>query len=904
MYTAIIMYNQTTIILIYKRVKRYNYLRKGVVFMNSKRMVAVMMACLLCLAGLSSCTGNKEQPAETSPAELETSEVVVPTDDLGEIVSFITDAVVNPAYKPVLVDGNTANTNPATAYRGLGVVTGNNTSRLLMDYKEDNPEQYWEVMNYLFRKDTGAGLTYLKIEFGTDVNSSSGTEPSTMRSADEAANVCRGAGFMFAADALSINPDIAVDLLRWGEPKWVTDAFSVSPENGHAMRYKWYKETIDAAYDEFGIVFSYISADANEPNKIDVEWIIYFSDRLKSESNAKYDYGSIKIVASDEVGSWKIADEMMNNERLRDAVDVLACHYNTHASNNAKILNDQYGKEVWYSEGIAPINIARLAVNSNGSGLNGVNGSLDVANRIINSYYNGKMTLYAYQPAIAAYYSGAKFFPKALIYANEPWSGAYEVDAGVWISLHFTAFIEQGWQFIDSACFGDGKENHAITETTNNYMTAASPDTGDYSIVLCNDSPGRRDYTFTVANLTKAASVVYVWETIGPANETELYDTNWLRRVAAYRPQDNGDGTYSYSIEAKPFSIITITTLDKNLPGFAPRDGIVDRQVLAVPYSDDFEYGDEFIARRGGTPKYTTDQGGAFEVYSLDGNTVLMQMITADNKPTDWRLRGTPNPITSLGDDRWSNYSASIDFRFDSGGNAGNYIALGVRYLSAEIDSGSAESGYSLRVYQNGEWDLRKNARTVMNGELDAFDSEAWNTIKITANNRLIIAELNGVTVATFEDDTAFANSGRVSIASDYYNNMFDNLTIEPIGNAAYHITRIDDHDASIHYAGEWEDTVPVSYNEFFRTTHIADASTAGSSSFTFSFTGTEFSFVGASADAAIEIEIDGVKSVETLLNARSRQTSFKKDGLSDGLHTVTATVLEGRFVLDAIEVA
>ena len=128
-------------------------------------------------------------------------------------------AVFNDAYYAVSIDGNTTNMIEGTVYRGLGVITGNNSSRLLMDYKTENPDAYWEIMNLLFKKDYGAGLTHVKIEFGSDVNSSSGTEPSIMRSADEEADVTRGAGFMFAADALSINPDITVDLLRWGEPQ-------------------------------------------------------------------------------------------------------------------------------------------------------------------------------------------------------------------------------------------------------------------------------------------------------------------------------------------------------------------------------------------------------------------------------------------------------------------------------------------------------------------------------------------------------------------------------------------------------------------------------------------------------------------------------------------------------------
>lgn len=111
---------------------------------------------------------------------------------------------------------------------------------------------------------------------------------------------------------------------------------------------------------------------------------------------------------------------MVKNEDLRNAVDILGEHYNTWASGNAKLLNKTYGKELWYTEGIAPAIISRLGVTSNGSGVNGTNGALDVCNRIINGYYNGRMTMYEYQPAVAAYYSGAKFFPKSLINAQDP----------------------------------------------------------------------------------------------------------------------------------------------------------------------------------------------------------------------------------------------------------------------------------------------------------------------------------------------------------------------------------------------------------------------------------------------------------------------------------------------------
>ncbi|MBQ7783285.1 MAG: glycosyl hydrolase family 59, partial [Oscillospiraceae bacterium] len=85
------------------------------------------------------------------------------------------------------------------------MVSGNNSSRLLMDYKYEQPEKYREILEHIFGKD-GLNITHLKLEMGSDINSSSGTEPCVKRNRSEAADVTRGAGYILAADAKKINP--------------------------------------------------------------------------------------------------------------------------------------------------------------------------------------------------------------------------------------------------------------------------------------------------------------------------------------------------------------------------------------------------------------------------------------------------------------------------------------------------------------------------------------------------------------------------------------------------------------------------------------------------------------------------------------------------------------------------
>lgn len=793
------------------------------------------------------------------------------------------------------IDGKTINQNKNTVFRGLGAITGNNSSRLLMDYKIKNPESYWQIMNLLFKPDYAAGLSHIKIEFGSDVNSSSGTEPCIMRSENEKADVTRGACFTFAADALSINPDITIDLLRWSEPLWVTDAFSISTEEGYKARYKWYKAAIDNAYDIYGIKFTHVSADANETSEADADWIIYLSDALKCETNCRYDYSKIKIIASDEIGSWSISQQMMENEALRKAVDILGEHYNTYADKNALNLNAEYSKEIWYSEGIASTNIASLAVNSNGVGINGVNGALDVCNRIINGYYNGKMTMYEYQPAVAAYYSGAKYFPKSLINAQNPWSGYFEADCGIWTSAHFTYFMKNGWRYVDSACYGDGKENHSISETTNNYMTATDTDSGDYSVVICNDSDKPRHYSFVVENMKKASSPVYVWETRGPDKNQE-YNENYFRNIGLIKPCKK-DGKFSYIIEVKPYSIVTITTLNKH----------VDRSVCDCPYkdipldinySDSFDYQEEFLSSRGNAPLYTTDYGGAFEVEKVDGNTVLMQKITSANKPVDWRYRGTPCPITSVGDDRWSNYSAKIDFMLTDD-NEKNYVSLAVRYLTAELDSENAENGYIFKIKPSGNWQFKKNVDIVSSGNIVNFDISLWHTVEIIADKQNITVLLDNITITTFTDKKSYSHSGRISIGSGLFANLFDNLKIAPIENTQSVITRIDDHDSRITYKGGWTRTVPDSYLHFNRTTSRSESEGA---ELTFSFTGNHFAIIGKTDSAVIEVYTDNkLLERKAVPPADIRQCSYSAD-IPYGKHSVLIKVISGNYTVDAIE--
>lgn len=799
--------------------------------------------------------------------------------------------------RAIVIDGKTVNRNPGTVYRGLGVVTGNNSSRLLLDYKELHPDSYWQMMRLLFEPDYGLGLSLVKLEFGADVNSSSGTEPCIMRSAEEAADVTRGAGFIFAADAKRINPNVKVDLLRWGEPRWVRDAFDRSKEEGLEARYRWYLSAIEGAYDTFGLRFDNISADGNEPAGVDADWIVYFSKRLKAEPAPRYDYSAIRIVASDEVGTWHIAEAMMANEELRDAVDILGEHYNTWGNENTRILNEVHGKEIWYTEGIASMNQAHLAVNADGVGITGTNGALDVCNRIINGYYNGRMTMYEYQPAVAAYYSGVRYFPKSVVIANTPWSGYFEVDAGIWTGAHFTHFMKDGWRYVDSACYGDGEENHFIKNTTHNYMTVMNPETGDYSMVICNDSAEARSYEIALIDMEKSMAPYTVWETRGP-EKGQAYDANYMRRLGTYCPVRDGEKAW-YSITVRPYSVVTVTTLEKDHIDTSVIACHKESIPLAIGYEDDFAYSTEFLKRRGDTPLYTTDYGGAFEVALYDGQQVLKQKITKAIKPTEWHYGYTPNPITSLGDDLWSDYTASVEFRMEDAED--NYVDFGVRYLCADLHNPTATNGLHGKLWANGCGEVYNNTTLVQSFDMEQSMANDWHEISFTAVENMISVCVDGKVVAEVTLDGAYNRSGRVCLGCGLYENCFRKLRTAAVEGYASYVKRVDDLDSAMTYDGVWEHRIPESFQHFNRTRSVATQGEGGNR-VTFRTEGGTFALIGQTEACGFQVYVDGVLYAEGKAEACEARQCFYTARLPEGRHEVTIVVTEGEFALDAVE--
>lgn len=819
---------------------------------------------------------------------------------LGSVVIMDTNEVkAEVVTKTITIDGN--NVDKYNRFKGFGTVTANNTSRLMLDYKEENPKAYWEIMNKLFNKETGAGLTHVKVELGADVNSSSGTEPATMRYADEPANVIRGAGFQFAADAKSINPDITIEILRWGEPRWTWNG---AAKKEYQNRYQWYKQTIDAVYDEYGIKIDYAGISQNERSqnngKNEVDWLKYFTSKIKEEPNYDADYKDIKLVAADGYrDTATISRALLDNPDLIDEIDVISSHYGLSGSKdltdlqNKLISSGKKPKEVWVSEGIAPMINARYRENMepNYKGLGGKAGIVDVTSRIMSVYsWTGagsnplNAVSFDFQPSVAAFYEGSSYNPKHLISAYDPWSGFYETDGGLQGVRHVMNFVgyddhttpeNERWMYVKDATFSDGAFFDGgvdVDTSTHNYITLKDPETDDYTTVFANNTKGTRKYKINAKNLNGKENVpVFVWETRG-ADEGQSYDANWFKNVGKIVPKDG-----VYEVEVKPYSIVTLSTLDKEseVEGFEYESEPIDLSkdtIMPLPYTDDFEYdkypvdgkGRDYVDRRGGTPRYTTDQTGAFEVVKkatkpaasgsaartdLDipdakahGN-MLQQKITPDNIGADWAVWGgtdgsasNSNPSTTLGDHRWVNYIVSYDFLLDTHTpevqGRSNYALIGVRQVKA--GGTDSHAPYNARVYSDGRYEIIKVGKVVKSGTIESFDNNIWHNLAFEAKENEFTLYLDGAEVASYTDTASTVMAGRVVIGSGYYETLMDNLRVDPIKGYTYESDKYDSAQGKkfdteeqalnnadkwnpIGYIGKWDYT-QAGYAHFNRT--------------------------------------------------------------------------------------
>jgi len=638
-----------------------------------------------------------------------------------------------------------------------GVNAGGGVGRLLMSYPE---QQRSEILDYLFKPNFGASMQGYKAEIGGDGNSTEGSEPSHMHTADDQ-NYTRGYQWWMMKEAKKRNPNIRLMALAWDFPAWIKDVCSQSAAD---------------------YLVNYIKG-AKKVNNLDIEYIGLWNETktckefpiiLRKALNAN-GLQNVKIIADDIPWDWSIAATMKANKELYDAVDIVCTHYPRYESTQTA---KEIGKPIWSTEDGPWTDGWAMSGQFSGPWA-----------KILNqNYIFGKMTSTHAWNIITSYYDVLDLPHAGLMRAKAPWSGFYEVMSPIWSIAHTTQFAQPGWQYIDKAC--------GLLKNGGSFVTLKNGK--DYSTIIeTHDAVEKQTLNFTVVNGLSTGKV-YVWRTDS---------VSYFEKIAEIVPVKG-----SYTLTVNNNSIYSITTTTGQHKGITT---IPKERPFPVPYRDNFEKYE--IGNTG--VHYFLEQNGAYEIvaagYGREGKAlrqVVSQIPIAWGSGASSHLLGTASII---GDEKWNNYSVSSDILLEEPG----YARVMGRVSRVTIDG--QINGYQLYLYDNGNWKM-KYATT--KASLDSGKIEVglkkWNNLKMIFNGNVITCLIDNKKVSEVTD-TRFV-AGMAGIGNNYNKGLYDNFEINLVkgselyssdmGNKGYYFEKIPDSPV-MHICLPLENAVKLSWD-------------------------------------------------------------------------------------------
>jgi O-glycosyl hydrolase len=635
--------------------------------------------------------------------------------------------------QPIAIDGR----NGGRRFDGLGGVSAGASTRLLFDYPEPARS---DILDFLFKPNYGAGTQILKVEIGSDINSTDGSEPSHMRTRDDL-NFQRGYEWWLMKEAKARNPDIVLAGLAWGAPGWFRGGFWSQDNVDYTT--KW----LDGAKTH-GLKIDYVGG-WNESG-YEARWFVLLRKALRER------HPDVGIIAPDDLPeyNWRIAGDMARDPEVFAAIDVLGQHspggwrsqYEKYSSTDEA---RRTGKPLWASEQ---------------SSLSHDVGGVPWARAINRAYIDARITASINWAPVSAWYGNLPLADTGLLLAEWPWSGHYRVGSSLWAFAHTTQFARPGWQYIDSGC--------GFLDTGASYVTLKSPAGGDFSVVVETvDATSPSQVQLAVTGGLKS-DVLHVWST-NLATDDGADD---FVHADSIRPRDG-----VYTITLQPGHLYSITTTTGQSKGGATPPSSVAAQ-LTLPFAEDFErYGQGKLAR------YFSDVNGGFETAPAGGGrqgTVYRQMVPA--QPISWHLAGGAGvaPTTMVGDPRWwGDYEVRADVLLEQEG----YVEL-IGRMAAQ--AGRSFAGYHLRFGSDGTWQLySQDLANVRAGDVEIargrapFAVNRWHTLALRMQGDRIAAVLDGQVVGTVTD--ARHTIGNVGLrVSGWQHAQFDNVRIVPTAPA------------------------------------------------------------------------------------------------------------------------
>jgi hypothetical protein len=684
--------------------------------------------------------------------------VLRPLRILVAVATLMASLVNAPAYaaepQRITIDGGST----GRTYDGIGALSAGASSRLLIDYPEP---QRGQILDYLFKPGYGAALQILKVEIGGDTNSTDGAEPSHMRTPSDL-NCDRGYEWWLMEQAKKRNPDIVLSALQWGAPGWTGDDSGTRPTVWTQANADYLVKWLDCARGH-GLRIAYLGG-WNEAG-----FNVGYYEKLRATLDAN-GYRDIKIVADDSF-SWNVVQPLTDDPDFRKSVDVVGQHY---------VCGYLSGALHCPSPDAAQALGKPLHASEQGS-LPYDSGAVPLARAMNRQYIDGAITGTVNWSLIASWYDTMPFQAAGLMGAVEPWSGAYDVGASIWVMAQTAQFTRPGWRYADSA--------KGYLPGGGSYVGLRSPTGGDYSLIAETiDATEPQQVSLGVTGgLTDRP--LHLWQTDLTSGDSR----DWFVRDRDVRPGE--------TITLQPGHVYSLSTMGGQGKGTAvsppPRP-------QPLPYREPF---DEYKA--GQTPRYVSDLDGAFETAPCAGRpgTCLRQQITS--LPVWWN-GWLKKPVTLVGDLKsWRDYTASVDARPEPGGWT---------ELLGRVDGqfGNAVSGVHLQLASDGQWrlydenlrgqdgtlcqpsdpscaptsgPLARNGRTfgprpgapqdraLASGQVAA--ASGWHRLGMTISGTHLTASIDGKQIASVE--APVHASGQVGLGvSPWQTAEFDNLRVDP----------------------------------------------------------------------------------------------------------------------------
>jgi hypothetical protein len=714
-------------------------------------------------------------------------------------------------------------------FDGLGGVSAGTGPRLLVDYEEPTRAH---ILDYLFLPNFGAGIQTLKIEIGGGGDSTQGTEASHE---PRRGVLVPDAGYEFwiAKEAKARNPRILLYGLAWNFPGWVNNDSDGSAGPGVQNQRQLWSANFSVAAGSYLADWLAVARDSHGLHVDTIgwqnehtwrsEWVVDFRRTLDARG-----FSGVRIAVGDcgpgpGYQTPDITERIKGDPALNAAASIVGLHYPVSimpVQANASFYEGLWSlnQTLWSSE-----EFSTYADSSGGRCL---------AKLFSRNYIDARLTASLVWDMLWSSFDGLACSGQGILWAAEPWSGAYAVADPVWSMAHHTQFTEPGWLYLEK---GRGA----------GYLPKPGGADGFWG-----------SFVGLVSNTSSAADFTLVVETMNAADSSCGYGNGgWVNvttdglastaarfcispsvcaahgpRLTFFRTATNGssaerfarqpdvalDGGCCFVLDLSLNAIHTFSTTDRARKGTHAGDRAapvpegaaancgyfstpLHSAPFPLPFATNFSDGRYQDFPRCARPAHRTRDASALHSHLRVGRTPRLRSIdlsdiagvfrVADGalhqtllSPSSTGVQYGQPPTTLLGEKNWADYSVATRARLPADALAGEgggdaFVAVYARLGNAY--SFQSAGGYwlccSARGWQLGVTLANASGATLARGAPGCGDG-AWHELELEAAGDSLTARLDGAHLAT-QRDGAWPR-GMAGIGSGYHRASFASFRV------------------------------------------------------------------------------------------------------------------------------